>query len=82
MAFRAGLRPGDIVLSVNGVSGLSATQLVETLRVAEGSFTLVVISEDAAVAEASRKAAAAAVAARVESDTLAALQNLVEQVRI
>lgn len=58
------------------------TSLLTWLLPTSGSFTLVVISEDAAVAEASRKAAAAAVAARVESDTLAALQNLVEQVRI
>ena len=35
---------GDIVLSVNGVSGLSATQLVETLRVAEGETWLALIA--------------------------------------
>ena len=34
----------DIVLSVNGVSGLSNFQVVEMLRKGQGVFTLVVIS--------------------------------------
>ncbi|KOO33649.1 myosin motor domain [Chrysochromulina tobinii] len=44
MAEMAGLVPGDIVLSVNGVSGLSNFQVVEMLRKGQGVFTLVVIS--------------------------------------
>lgn len=44
MAENAGLVPGDIVLSVNGVSGLSNFQVVEMLRKGQGVFTLVVIS--------------------------------------
>jgi C-terminal processing protease CtpA/Prc len=44
MAELAGLVPGDIVLSVNGVSGLSNFQVVEMLRKGQGVFTLVVIS--------------------------------------
>lgn len=44
MAETAGLVPGDIVLSVNGVSGLSNFQVVEMLRKGQGVFTLVVIS--------------------------------------
>lgn len=44
MAESAGLVPGDIVLSVNGVSGLSNFQVVEMLRKGQGIFTLVVIS--------------------------------------
>ena len=44
MAEVCGLVPGDIVLSVNGVSGLSNFQVVEMLRKGQGVFTLVVIS--------------------------------------
>ena len=44
MAEQAGLMAGDIVLSVNGVSGLSNFQVVEMLRKGQGVFTLVVIS--------------------------------------
>ena len=44
MAEMSGLVPGDIVLSVNGVSGLSNFQVVEMLRKGQGVFTLVVIS--------------------------------------
>jgi S1-C subfamily serine protease len=44
MAEISGLVPGDIVLSVNGVSGLSNFQVVEMLRKGQGVFTLVVIS--------------------------------------
>ena len=44
MAEMCGLVPGDIVLSVNGVSGLSNFQVVEMLRKGQGVFTLVVIS--------------------------------------
>merc|ERR1712185_398453 len=44
MAELSGLVPGDIVLSVNGVSGLSNFQVVEMLRKGQGVFTLVVIS--------------------------------------
>ena len=44
MAEVSGLVPGDIVLSVNGVSGLSNFQVVEMLRKGQGVFTLVVIS--------------------------------------
>jgi myosin-5 len=43
-AKEAGLVPGDIVLSVTGVSGLSNFQVVEMLRKGQGVFTLVVIS--------------------------------------
>merc|ERR1719424_1851500 len=45
MAERGGLVPGDIILSVNGVSGLSNFQVVEMLRKGQGVFTLVVISD-------------------------------------
>ena len=44
MAEVAGLVPGDVVLSVNGISGLSNFQVVEMLRKGQGVFTLVVIS--------------------------------------
>ena len=44
MAEMSGLVPGDIVLSVNGVSGLSNFQVVEMLRKGHGVFNLVVIS--------------------------------------
>jgi len=44
MAEMSTLVPGDIVLSVNGVSGLSNFQVVEMLRKGQGVFTLVVIS--------------------------------------
>merc|ERR1719217_61647 len=44
MAEMSGLVPGDIVLSVNGVSGLSNFQVVEMLRKGQGVFNLVVIS--------------------------------------
>ena len=44
MAEMAGLVPGDVVLQVNGVSGLSNFQVVEMLRKGHGVFTLVVIS--------------------------------------
>ena len=44
MAEMAGLVPGDVVLQVNGVSGLSNFQVVEMLRKGQGVFTLVVIS--------------------------------------
>uniref|UniRef100_A0A7S4F4P3 Myosin motor domain-containing protein n=1 Tax=Chrysotila carterae TaxID=13221 RepID=A0A7S4F4P3_CHRCT len=40
----AGLVPGDVVLSVNGISGLSNFQVVEMLRKGMGIFNLVVIS--------------------------------------
>eukprot|EP00308_Calcidiscus_leptoporus_P024250 CAMPEP_0119366430 /NCGR_PEP_ID=MMETSP1334-20130426/13293_1 /TAXON_ID=127549 /ORGANISM="Calcidiscus leptoporus, Strain RCC1130" /LENGTH=1364 /DNA_ID=CAMNT_0007382635 /DNA_START=58 /DNA_END=4152 /DNA_ORIENTATION=+ len=40
----AGLVPGDVVLSVNGISGLSNFQVVEMLRKGMGVFNLVVIS--------------------------------------
>ena len=36
--------PGDVVLSVNGISGLSNFQVVEMLRKGQGVFNLVVIS--------------------------------------
>ena len=36
--------PGDVVLSVNGISGLSNFQVVEMLRKGHGVFNLVVIS--------------------------------------
>ena len=39
-----GLVPGDVVLSVNGISGLSNFQVVEMLRKGQGIFNLVVIS--------------------------------------
>ena len=39
-----GLVPGDVVLSVNGISGLSNFQVVEMLRKGHGVFNLVVIS--------------------------------------
>ena len=44
MAEVAGLVPGDVVLSVNGISGLSNFQVVEMLRKGHGVFNLVVIS--------------------------------------
>jgi C-terminal processing protease CtpA/Prc len=44
MAEQSGLVPGDIVLSVNGISGLSNFQVVEMLRKGAGVFNLVVIS--------------------------------------
>ena len=44
MAESAGLVPGDVVLSVNGISGLSTFQVVEMLRKGHGVFNLVVIS--------------------------------------
>ena len=44
MAESAGLVPGDVVLSVNGISGLSNFQVVEMLRKGQGVFNLVVIS--------------------------------------
>jgi len=44
MAENSGLVPGDIVLSVNGISGLSNFQVVEMLRKGAGEFNLVVIS--------------------------------------
>ena len=44
MAENSGLVPGDIVLSVNGISGLSNFQVVEMLRKGHGVFNLVVIS--------------------------------------
>ena len=44
MAEVCGLVPGDIVLSVNGVSGLSNFQVVEMLRKGQGVFNLVVIA--------------------------------------
>ena len=44
MAEVAGLVPGDVVLSVNGISGLSNFQVVEMLRKGLGVFNLVVIS--------------------------------------
>jgi len=44
MAENSGLVPGDIVLSVNGISGLSNFQVVEMLRKGAGEFHLVVIS--------------------------------------
>ena len=43
-ACRHALVPGDIVLSVNGISGLSNFQVVEMLRKGAGEFNLVVIS--------------------------------------
>ena len=39
----AGLVPGDIVISINGVPGLSNFQAVEILRNGRGSFDLVVV---------------------------------------
>ena len=44
MAELSGLVPGDVVLSVNGISGLSNCQVVEMLRKGSGVFNLVVIS--------------------------------------
>ena len=44
MAETSGLVPGDVVLSVNGISGLSNFQVVEMLRKGQGVFNLVVIS--------------------------------------
>jgi len=44
MAELSGLVPGDVVLSVNGISGLSNFQVVEMLRKGQGVFNLVVIS--------------------------------------
>jgi len=44
MAECSGLVPGDVVLSVNGISGLSNFQVVEMLRKGQGVFNLVVIS--------------------------------------
>mmetsp|Transcript_14885 Transcript_14885/g.24859 ORF Transcript_14885/g.24859 Transcript_14885/m.24859 type:complete len:760 (+) Transcript_14885:1-2280(+) len=44
MAEMSGLVPGDVVLSVNGISGLSNFQVVEMLRKGQGVFNLVVIS--------------------------------------
>jgi C-terminal processing protease CtpA/Prc len=44
MAETGGLVPGDVVLSVNGISGLSNFQVVEMLRKGQGVFNLVVIS--------------------------------------
>lgn len=44
MAEAGGLVPGDVVLSVNGISGLSNFQVVEMLRKGQGIFNLVVIS--------------------------------------
>jgi len=44
MAEVSGLVPGDIVISVNGISGLSNFQVVEMLRKGAGEFNLVVIS--------------------------------------
>ena len=45
MAESAGLVPGDVVLSVNGISGLSNAQVVEKLRRAgHGHLKLVVFS--------------------------------------
>ena len=44
IAEAAGLVPGDVILSVNGISGLSNFQVVEMLRKGQGVFTLVVIS--------------------------------------
>jgi C-terminal processing protease CtpA/Prc len=44
MAEVGGLVPGDVVLSVNGISGLSNFQVVEMLRKGQGVFNLVVIS--------------------------------------
>ena len=39
----AGLVPGDIVISINGVAGLSNFQIVEILREGRGRFDLVVV---------------------------------------
>jgi hypothetical protein len=38
-----GFPPGDVVLSVNGISGLSNFQVVEMLRKGQGIFNLVCI---------------------------------------
>ena len=40
----SGLAPGDVVVSVNGVRGLSNLLLVEMLRTKAGEFRLVVFS--------------------------------------
>ena len=44
MAEAAGLVPGDVILSVNGITGLSNFQVVEMLRKGQGVFNLIAIS--------------------------------------
>mmetsp|Transcript_4561 Transcript_4561/g.15173 ORF Transcript_4561/g.15173 Transcript_4561/m.15173 type:complete len:755 (-) Transcript_4561:104-2368(-) len=44
LAESSGLVPGDVVLSVNGISGLNNFQVVEMLRQGKGVFNLVVFS--------------------------------------
>lgn len=44
LAESSGLVPGDVVLSVNGISGLNNFQVVEMLRQGKGVFNLVIFS--------------------------------------
>lgn len=44
LAETAGLVPGDVVLSINGVSGLTNFQVVKQLGEERGWFNLVVMS--------------------------------------
>lgn len=39
---RNGLRPGDVVLAVNGLSGMSNYQVVEMIRTLAGDITFLV----------------------------------------
>ena len=43
-AATAGLSRGDVVLSINGVQGLSNLELIEVLRMGEGAFEIVVVA--------------------------------------
>lgn len=44
---RAGLQPGDVVLAVNGLSGMNNFQVVEMIRTLHGTITFLVAAAPA-----------------------------------